>query len=157
MTAIQLEDIVFPAIISILAAYQLGNFARAVGKQRAKHKIKPPATTGEPSFERALRAQQNTVEFMPMFLSALWVDALFFNPVISFVIGLVYLYARHQYFASYVEDAEKRMPPFKLCVKMLQILLVQSCLGITQCLLLKYAGFNLKETVFSVLPFKPPV
>ncbi|XP_077984508.1 microsomal glutathione S-transferase 2-like [Glandiceps talaboti] len=157
MTAIELENIVFPAIVSLLAAYQLGNFALAVGKQRQKHKITPPAITGEPMFERAIRAQQNTVEFMPMFLVALWMDALFFNPIPASIVGLVYLHARNEYFYAYIEDAEKRVPPFKRSVQMLKALLVQSSLGITQCLLLKYAGFNLKETVVGVLPFKLPI
>uniref|UniRef100_A0A8B9G901 Microsomal glutathione S-transferase 2 n=1 Tax=Amazona collaria TaxID=241587 RepID=A0A8B9G901_9PSIT len=56
-----------------------GHFAWLVGKSRMKHKVIPPAVTGAPEFDRTFRAQQNCVEFYPVFLTALWTAGYFFN------------------------------------------------------------------------------
>ncbi|XP_002734019.1 microsomal glutathione S-transferase 2-like [Saccoglossus kowalevskii] len=156
MTGITLDDIVFPAVVSLLAGFQLGTFAKAVGGLRKKYNIKPPAVTGAAEFERGLRAQQNAIEFTPLFLIILWISAIFFHPVVASVSGLVYLFGRNRYFKGYLKSADGRLAPFEIIEAGLHLLLFQSIIGITQCLLLKYAGFNLKETVCSYVPFKSP-
>ena len=65
----------YTAIVTVLILLQLFWFAFLVGRQRAKHGIKAPATVGHPEFERAFRAHQNTVEQLVIFLPGMWVYA----------------------------------------------------------------------------------
>jgi len=48
-----------------------------VGRARGKYKVKAPATTGDPAFERAFRVQMNTLESAVAFLPVLWLFAAF--------------------------------------------------------------------------------
>ncbi|XP_013370751.1 PREDICTED: microsomal glutathione S-transferase 2 isoform X3 [Chinchilla lanigera] len=100
-------DAVLLAAVSILSACQQGYFASQVGRARLKCKVIPPAVTGSLEFERVFRAQQNCVEFYPIFLITFWMAGLYFNEVFAACLGLVYLYARQKYFWGYSEAAEK--------------------------------------------------
>uniref|UniRef100_UPI00398EC0D9 microsomal glutathione S-transferase 2 isoform X2 n=1 Tax=Pristiophorus japonicus TaxID=55135 RepID=UPI00398EC0D9 len=73
------NDCVLLAAVSLLSAIQQAHFAKQVGNARVKYKVIPPSVTGSPDFERIFRAQQNTIEFYPLFLVVLWTSGLFFN------------------------------------------------------------------------------
>lgn len=145
MTAIHLEDLVFLGIVTVLACFQLTIFAQKVGHARKKHKISYPAMTGSPDFERCLRAQQNCLEFFPIFLPLLWTAGIFFHQVPVAVAGLVYMYARHMYFEGYCQSVEGRLPGFRLNVLVLKALLLMVSIGIVNMLLKTYLGINIKE------------
>uniref|UniRef100_A0A9L0I6C1 Microsomal glutathione S-transferase 2 n=1 Tax=Equus asinus TaxID=9793 RepID=A0A9L0I6C1_EQUAS len=97
------------AAVSLLSACQQSYFAFQVGRARLKYKIMPPAVSGSPEFDRIFRAQQNSVEFYPAFMITLWMAGWYFNQVFATCLGLVYIYARHQYFWGYSEAANKRI------------------------------------------------
>ncbi|XP_043341916.1 microsomal glutathione S-transferase 2 isoform X1 [Cervus canadensis] len=67
------------AALSVLSACQQSYFAMQVGKARSKYKVTPPAVSGSPDFERIFRAQQNCVEFYPIFIITLWMAGWYFN------------------------------------------------------------------------------
>uniref|UniRef100_A0A4W2C1D0 Microsomal glutathione S-transferase 2 n=1 Tax=Bos indicus x Bos taurus TaxID=30522 RepID=A0A4W2C1D0_BOBOX len=96
------------AALSVLSACQQSYFAMQVGKARSKYKVTPPSVSGSPDFERIFRAQQNCVEFYPIFIITLWMAGWYFNQVFATCLGLVYIYSRHQYFWGYAEAAKKR-------------------------------------------------
>uniref|UniRef100_A0AC11D0Z2 Microsomal glutathione S-transferase 2 n=1 Tax=Ovis aries TaxID=9940 RepID=A0AC11D0Z2_SHEEP len=95
------------AALSVLSACQQSYFAMQVGKARLKYKVMPPSVSGSPDFERIFRAQQNCVEFYPIFIITLWMAGWYFNQVFATCLGLVYIYSRHQYFWGYAEAAKK--------------------------------------------------
>uniref|UniRef100_F7IEQ6 Microsomal glutathione S-transferase 2 n=1 Tax=Callithrix jacchus TaxID=9483 RepID=F7IEQ6_CALJA len=102
------------AAVSVLSACQQSYFALQVGKARLKYKVTPPAVTGSPEFERVFRAQQNCVEFYPIFIITLWMAGWYFNQVFATCLGLGYIYSRHLYFWGYSEAAKKSgasLPP----------------------------------------------
>uniref|UniRef100_A0AC11BNL8 Microsomal glutathione S-transferase 2 n=1 Tax=Ovis aries TaxID=9940 RepID=A0AC11BNL8_SHEEP len=101
------------AALSVLSACQQSYFAMQVGKARLKYKVMPPSVSGSPDFERIFRAQQNCVEFYPIFIITLWMAGWYFNQVFATCLGLVYIYSRHQYFWGYAEAAKKRLPKDK--------------------------------------------
>ncbi|CAH2301032.1 microsomal glutathione S-transferase 2 [Pelobates cultripes] len=109
------------AVVSLLSACQQGYYARLVGRSRTKHKIMPPSVTGHPEFERTFRAQQNCVEFYPIFLVVLWTAGIFSYEEVAAVFGLVYIFARHLYFKGYVDSAQGRKLPAHLVVCPLQL------------------------------------
>ncbi|XP_016009524.1 microsomal glutathione S-transferase 2 isoform X4 [Rousettus aegyptiacus] len=94
--------------VTINYEYARGYFAFQVGQARLKYKVVPPAVSGSPEFDRIFRAQQNCVEFYPIFLITLWMAGWYFNQVFAACLGLVYIYGRYQYFWGYSEEAKKR-------------------------------------------------
>lgn len=148
---LDLKEIFLPSIISLAASYQLGKFARTVGKARGKFKVPPPATDGDEGFVRVFRAQQNTVEMAPIFYSTMWVSSIFFHPVPSAVASLGYLYARHQYFHQYSKDAESRIKPFILSIKFIQILFLMSFAGVINFGLKSYMNVDIPGRVMDFI------
>jgi hypothetical protein len=82
------------------------------GRQRSKHNIQAPATTGHPDYERALRIQQNTLENLVVFIPALWMFSVLVNPLVGAGLGLVWIVARAYYAISYARAPESRGPGF---------------------------------------------
>lgn len=85
-----------------------------VGKARGTYKIKAPAISGDPAFERIFRAHQNTLEWMVIFLPALWLFALYVSDAWAALIGMVWIGGRILYLVSYARAADKRGPGFAL-------------------------------------------
>ncbi|XP_053559662.1 microsomal glutathione S-transferase 2 [Bombina bombina] len=141
------DDIVLVAAVSLLSACQNGYYARLVGRSRMKHKIMPPAISGHPEFERTFRAQQNCVEFYPIFLVVLWTAGLFFNQEAAAVFGSLYIFARHFYFKGYVDSAKGRIPGFYLSLLSLFLLLVLAAIGISNSLLKNYFDLNIFKKI----------
>ncbi|XP_077135325.1 microsomal glutathione S-transferase 2-like isoform X1 [Ranitomeya variabilis] len=141
------SDIVLLAMVSLLSACQQGYYARLVGKSRMKHKIMPPSVTGPPEFERTFRAQQNCVEFFPIFLLVLWIAGIFFYEEVAAGLGLLYIFARHLYFRGYVAAAQDRIPGFYLSLISLFLLHAFAALGITNSFLKKYLDVNIFKKV----------
>uniref|UniRef100_A0A8C5SFG4 Leukotriene C4 synthase n=1 Tax=Laticauda laticaudata TaxID=8630 RepID=A0A8C5SFG4_LATLA len=79
-------------------------FAIQVITFRRKFKVSPPIISGPPEFERIFRAQANCSEYFPIFLSLLWVAGIFSHQVLAAFCGLIYLYARYQYFRGYAHS-----------------------------------------------------
>nr|DBA28966.1 TPA: hypothetical protein GDO54_009243 [Pyxicephalus adspersus] len=107
----------------------------------------PPAVTGPPEFERTFRAQQNCVEFYPIFLVLLWTAGTFFYQEVAAAFGLLYIFARHMYFKGYVASSKGRIPGFYLSLISLFLLLFVALLGITNGLLKNYLDINILKTV----------
>ena len=101
-------------IVTILALMQFYWFGFEVGKMRAKHQCKAPATTGAPEFERMFRVQQNTMEQLVMFVPVLWLFAEVTEPLWAAGLGVVYLVGRTMYRIAYVNDPAGRSPGMML-------------------------------------------
>ncbi len=84
------------------------------GRARVKYGVKAPATTGAPEFERALRVQMNTLEWLPLFLPSLWLFAHYWDSRIAAAVGAVWIVGRILYGISYVQDPTKRGTGFGL-------------------------------------------
>ncbi|XP_028397734.1 microsomal glutathione S-transferase 2-like [Dendronephthya gigantea] len=134
------ENIFYPAIVSLIGALQLARFTRRVGEARGKYRIPVPKTDGDPNFTRIFRAQQNTLEFYPIFITLLWISSIFLHHAIPSIIGLIYLYARYKYFYGYAEAGERRLPGLGLALNILLVLLVMSILGLAATGYTKYTG-----------------
>jgi glutathione S-transferase len=96
------------ALVTCLAILFYFFTSLQVGKARAKFGIKAPATTGNPGFERVFRVQMNTLEWLPFFLPALWLFAIYISDPIAAVLGLVWIAGRILYMTGYSQAAEKR-------------------------------------------------
>jgi glutathione S-transferase len=83
-----------------------------VARARATFGIKAPAITGNPDFERVFRVQMNTLEWLPIFLPALWLFALYISDAIAAALGLVWIGGRILYMTGYSKAANRRGPGF---------------------------------------------
>jgi glutathione S-transferase len=98
----------FTALVTLLAVILYFWLGFRVGQARVKFGVKAPATTGHPDFERTFRIQMNTLEWMPIFLPAIWLAAIYVSDIGAALIGVVWIAGRVLYMRGYAEAAEKR-------------------------------------------------
>ncbi|XP_009567326.2 microsomal glutathione S-transferase 2 [Cuculus canorus] len=139
------RDLISLAAVSLLSAFQQFHFAWLVGKSRMKHKVMPPAVSGAPEFDRTLRAQQNCVEFYPVFLTVLWTAGWFFNQELASFLGVLYVFARYKYFHGYVQSAKGRLTGFYLNAIILTCLITLGVAGIVNSFLDEYLDFSIMK------------
>ena len=101
-------------IVTVLALLQYTWFAVEVGAKRAKYKVKAPAMSGPPEFERMYRVHYNTMEQLVMQLPLMWIFAHVVNPIYAAGFGAIYLVGRLIYRSSYLKDPASRSLGFNL-------------------------------------------
>src|SRR5690348_14374833 len=55
---------------------------------RGRHHVMAPAATGHPAFDLATRIHANTLEYLVPFLVALWMCAIFYEPLPAAILGI---------------------------------------------------------------------
>ena len=118
------------AAVTLLTILIAIGTAILVARARRTSGIQPPAMSGDPRLERALRVQGNTVEGFIVFLPALWMAALYFQGWAPPIIGLVWCLGRIIYAVGYVADAERRHVGFAICIFSVLILVILAAIGI---------------------------
>jgi glutathione S-transferase len=98
----------FTALVTCLAIAFYFFTSIKVGKARATFGVKAPASSGNPDFERVFRVQMNTLEWMPIFLPALWLFAIYLSDPLAAAFGVVWIIGRILYMIGYSEAAAKR-------------------------------------------------
>jgi glutathione S-transferase len=111
-------------IILVLALLQYIAFAMLVGGARGKYGVKAPAITGNETFERYFRVQQNTLELLVAFVPAIWLFGQSVSSLWAAILGGVYLVGRVVYFKSYVADPAKRSAGFGLSFLPIALMLI---------------------------------
>lgn len=106
-----------------------------VGAARVKYEIDAPRTTGNETFERMYRVQQNTIEQLVVFLPALWLFGQFWSPIIAAVIAAIFIVGRILYAISYVAEPSKRTVGFLAGFLANVVLVVGSLIGAIRALL----------------------
>jgi len=104
----------FTALVTCLAILFYFLTSVQVAKARATFGIKAPAISGNPDFERVFRVQMNTLEWLPIFLPALWLFAIYIGDAIAAALGLVWIAGRILYLIGYSKAANKRGPGFAI-------------------------------------------
>src|SRR6202051_4213894 len=98
----------FTALVTCLAvAFYIFAGMRVRGARMA-YGVKLPATTGNPDFERVYRVHMNTLEWMPIFLPALWLFAIYIGDALAAVLGVVWIAGRIAFMIGYTAAAKKR-------------------------------------------------
>lgn len=100
------------AIVSILALLVYFGMSLQVARARGKSGIDAPAMTGDPILERAVRVHINTLEWLPLFLTGLWLFAIYWSELVAAGLGVVWIIGRLVYSAGYMADPAKRSAGF---------------------------------------------
>ena len=109
-----------------------GDMGILVARTRRRFKIPPPAMTGAPEVEWALRVQANTVEQAVVFLPMLWMAALYFQGWPAPAIGLVWCLGRIVYAVGYMSAPGRRHFGFAISMFATLALAVLAIIGIVQ-------------------------
>jgi glutathione S-transferase len=118
--------IVLVTLLALLFYFFTGlNAART----RGKHSIPAPAMSGHPEVERALRVQGNSLEWIVIFLPALWLWAVYLDPRIGALLGLVWILGRVLYQTGYMKEASKRSTGFLIQLVAVFILWLGAVVG----------------------------
>lgn len=107
-----------------------------VARARSRHGVKAPATMGDPDFERVFRVQQNTLEWMPIFLPSLWLFAVYVGDHWAALVGLVWIGGRVLYMRDYAEAADLRGRGFSIQALACGLLFIGAAIGLAWRLLL---------------------
>lgn len=102
------------ALVTLLAILLYFYTGILVGQARQRTGIKPPATTGNPDFERVFRVQMNTLEWMPIALPAMWLCAAYIGDLWGALGGVGWIVGRVLYIRGYSEAANKRGTGFAI-------------------------------------------
>ena len=100
------------AVVTLLALLVYFWMSVQVARARGKSGIKPPAMTGDPLLERAVRVQSNSLEWLPIFLVSLWLFAIYWNELVAAGMGIVWIIGRLVYSVGYMADPAKRSTGF---------------------------------------------
>jgi glutathione S-transferase len=100
------------ALVTILALLVYFEMGLQVARARGKSGIEAPAMTGDPMLERANRVHVNMLEWLPIFLAALWLFAIYWNELVAAGLGIVWIIGRLIYSAGYMADPAKRSTGF---------------------------------------------
>ena len=100
------------ALVTLLALLVYFWMSLQVARTRGKCGITPPAMTGDPLLERAVRVQTNTLEWLPIFLASLWLFAVYWNELVAAGLGIVWIIGRLLYSAGYMAEPAKRSTGF---------------------------------------------
>jgi glutathione S-transferase len=120
----------YSALVTLLAIALYFYTGLLVARARQKFGVRAPAIAGNADFERAFRVQQNTLEWMPIFLPLLWLFALYVNDWGAALLGLVWIAGRVLYIRGYSAAAEQRHNGFSVQAFACGVLLVGSLAGI---------------------------
>jgi glutathione S-transferase len=100
------------ALVTLLALLVYFWMSLQVARTRGKCGITPPAMTGDPLLERAVRVQTYTLEWLPIFLASLWLFAIYWNELVAAGVGTVWIIGRLAYSAGYMAEPAKRSTGF---------------------------------------------
>lgn len=117
------------AVVTGLVLVEYMYFAMRAGLERGRHGVPAPSMTGDPAFERAFRAQANTLEQLIVFLPSLWIFARFVSAPVAAILGFVFLIGRGLYGRGYILDPPKRGPGFLIGMVCQAILLLGGIVG----------------------------
>lgn len=121
--------ILWVALVSALSVLVYYLTLLNAGIARIKFKIPAPSHSGPEDYERRMRAHQNTVEHLVMFLPALWTFALVVSPLWAAGIGAIWPVGRLFYMIGYSRSAQARRLPLYITMPSIYILILGSIIG----------------------------
>jgi glutathione S-transferase len=121
-------------LVTVAALLLYFAFSIRVALMRKKHNVPAPAMTGDPELERARRVHGNTLEYLPIFVPALWLFSIYWNDRLAALIGVVWIAGRILYAACYWAG-KNRGPGFGIQALATFVLLFGAAAGAVRALM----------------------
>jgi glutathione S-transferase len=96
------------SIVVAVALLEYLTFGMLVGRARMKYDVQAPAVSGNETFERYYRVQQNTTEQLMIFLPAITIYGFYGNATYAAIAGLFFIVGRALYCRAYINDPASR-------------------------------------------------
>ena len=116
-------DYALPGIVSSLALLVYYFTLFKAGMARVRFNVPAPSHDGPEAYVRHVRAHQNTLEHLALFLPGIWLFSLAVSPVWAAGIGILWPIGRLGYALGYYRSADARrfglyvsMPPIYIFV-----------------------------------------
>ncbi|MFN3863671.1 MAG: MAPEG family protein [Erythrobacter sp.] len=120
---------VYVVIVSALALLAYYFTLLKAGLARVKFKVPAPSHDGPEEYVRHVRAHQNTLEHLVLFLPGMWLFAVTVSPVWAAAIGCIWPPMRVLYALGYHKAAEKRLIPLYISMPPIYIFVLGSLVG----------------------------
>lgn len=130
-----MDNLVWTALVTLIALALYFFMSLNVGAARHKYKVEPPAMTGVPEFERRVRVQANTLEWLPIFLPSLWLYAMYWGDQVAAIIGAFWVVGRLLYLIGYSGSVKGRGIGFLIQMLSALVLLVGALIGAVQAVM----------------------
>ena len=122
-------DYVYPGILSSVALLVYYFTLFKSGMARGRFKVPAPSHDGPEEYVRHVRAHQNTVEHLAMFLPGLWLFAVAVDPIWAAAIGAIWPVGRLMYALGYYKAPEKRSIGLYISMPPIYIFILGSLIG----------------------------
>jgi len=123
------------ALVTLLAVLFYALLSAPVSQARGRSGIAAPTMVGDPQLERAIRTQANTLEWMPIFLPALWLAAITVSDPLAAALGLVWIAGRALYARGYAQAPEKRGRGFGIQAGAAALLWLIALVGVVKAMI----------------------
>jgi uncharacterized membrane protein YecN with MAPEG domain len=120
----------YTILIILLALVQYVIFTVRVAANRGQYKIHAPATSGDETWERLFRVQQNTMEQLVIFIPAAVIFGLYVKGAWILIPGLMFILGRFLYAQEYVNNPATRTPGMALTLLANAVLLGGGLIGV---------------------------
>ena len=122
-------DYVYPGILSSVALLVYYFTLFKSGMARGRFKVAAPSHDGPEEYVRHVRAHQNTVEHLVLFLPGLWLFAVAVDPIWAAGIGAIWPVGRLMYALGYYKAPEKRSIGLYISMPPIYIFILGSLIG----------------------------
>ena len=123
------EDYIYVGIVSSLSLLMLYFTMFRSGIARGKYNVAAPSHEGPDDYVRLVRAHQNTIEHMAMFLPGMWLFAIAVDPIWAAGLGLYWTVCRVFYALGYAKAAEARSLPLYASMPVVYTFLLGPLIG----------------------------
>ncbi len=122
-------DYIYPGILSSIALLVYYYTLFKAGMARGRFEVQAPSHDGPEEYVRHVRAHQNTLEHLALFLPGLWLFALAVDPLWATGIGAIWPVGRLMYAIGYYKAPEKRSIGLYISMPTIYIFLLGSLIG----------------------------
>ena len=122
-------DMIYPGIISSVALLVYYFTLFKAGMARGRFNVEAPSHEGPEEYVRYVRAHQNTLEHLVLFIPGLWLFSFAVDPLWAAGIGLIWPVGRMMYALGYYEAPEKRSLGLYISMPSIYILVLGSLVG----------------------------
>jgi len=124
-----MENYAYPGLISSLALLVYYFTLFKAGMARTKYDVPAPSHDGPEEYVRYVRAHQNTLEHLALFLPGLWLFSLAVDPVWAAALGVLWIIGRVWYALGYYQSADQRRLGLYLSMPPIYIFVLGSLIG----------------------------